>query len=135
MASSRGEDASISTDCVSAEDARASAFEASLEDAKARAFQTSQARGRQAGEKVGRLAGQSAGSGAGQEAGESAVDEVLASQGPCPSSDPDLCAVGTIGPEPQGTYCPPPFSYFMGVCTVRRPARPEECPPDGSPRA
>jgi hypothetical protein len=112
-----------------ASEAKAEAYENAAAEAEETASEASRARGRAAGEKVGRLAGEEGGAAAGESAGVTAIDAL----GPCPSPDPDLCPVGTIGPAPQGTYCPPPFSYFMGVCTVRRPARPEECPPGQEP--
>jgi hypothetical protein len=112
---------------------QASAYDAAVAESRRSAALASRERGMLAGQKVGRIAGTDAGSSDGAADGQAEAEAELAALGPCPSPDPDLCPLGTIGPEPQGTYCPPPFSYDMGVCNVVRPARPEECPPGWEP--
>jgi hypothetical protein len=109
------------------------------------AFATAQSRGRAEGATIGRRRGRKLGRRRGARAGRREA-EAAASSGDRPSSgpprasnapgvsaDPDDYPIDTPGPEPQGTSCPPPFTYHMGICKITRPARPDECPPGWEP--
>lgn len=110
-----------------ATDEQMRAFDDSFAEAQADAAEASRERGSRSGASDGTKLGDEAGSAAGSEAGEEQAAE------DAPSTDPADYPLGTIGPAPEGTYCPPPYSYDRGVCVISRPAQPDECPPGQVP--
>jgi hypothetical protein len=122
---------SAAPDEKSARDVHAEAFALARGEAQHKARITAGARGQSDGAAKGRREGDEAGQAEGAARGKrdaKAELQELAESEPLPSTDPYDYSLGTVGPEPQGTSCPPPYSYDMGICNISRPALPSECP-------
>jgi hypothetical protein len=116
--------------------AESEAFATARSSALETSFEQSEKRGQANGVEKGRAEGQRAGTVEGKSDGERELAEDAAAASasePAPSTDPYDYALDTPGPAPQGTSCPPPFQYDMGICVISRPALPEECPPGYEP--
>ena len=119
------------------EQARQRAFGAALTASARDAATLARRRGSRKGVSAGRLAGRSEGRTEGTAAGTQMADKLMA-QRQAERTDSGLATaqdlpLSTAGPAPQGTNCPPPFSYHMGICKIARPARPDECPKGWTP--